>query len=368
MKNIILSVLITQCLFGLEVFATKPGPETFNMHSDECRVFFTKGKSRISVPSGCFSYNEKTYSGPVIIKFTEYKDQVDFIRAGLTLRYDFGGKLHTLQSGGMFKIEAFNASTGLPLQCLNGKKITVKFAIDPRFNTAGLEPFYFDPGSEKWIKMTRFANSSQGNTIVSEDNSSLWQDDPRSIIDEISGNSGDDISGTDCYTIQIPSADDPSLFIDTLICPEVTNILDSRYSAYLSDQNFKTMQIDRMGLFNYDKIFDDENSVPLFVKLKEKTGTELRLTGTLYVVYKTSNSVIYYQNDDLAEKFSLIPRNDIRLFIINEDGSMLKVPDSFWESLNIRSLRGKTIELTFEKVTPATLSKEDFAKATGLQG
>ena len=244
--------------------------------------------------------------------------------------------------------------------------MVVKFAIDPKFDVAGLEPFYFDPNTKKWVKNTRYGKTAESNQPISDKQSELWQDDPATAqFNDPEFNDDGDFNGG-CYTIQVVDQTDPSIVKDTLICPQNYNPLDNRYSGYLSDQAFKTMQIDKMGLFNYDKIFDDESNVPMFVKLKTKDGKPFELTDKLYVVYKVSNSVIYYTKDELAEKFSLLPRNDIKIFAYNTDGTISKVPDSFWKNFDARLLRGKTIDLPFETLKLARLSKEEFAKATGL--
>ena len=339
----------------------------FSMNGNECRIFTTKGNSRIIVPPNCFNLNGVPYSGPVKISFKEYKDQVDFILGGLTLRYEINGKLKSLQSGGMFEIIITTADKkSKSLTYSPNKKVTVKFAVDPKFDVAGLEPFYFDNKTGKWIKTTRFGQTKEGNTIVSDKPADLWQDDPRLL--EFNSQQNDDLPGdADCYTISIPDRQNPDIFIDTVICPNPGNPLDNRYNSYLSDQAFKTMQIDQMGLYNFDKIFNEENSIPMFVKLKTKDGKSLDLTGKLYVVYKNSNSVIYYNKTDLDSSFSLIPRNDIKIFTLNEDGSIYKVPDSFWNGVEVRLLRDKTLTLTFDKLKLATVSKEEFAAATGLK-
>ena len=339
----------------------------FNMNGNECQVFITKGNSRIIVPPNCFWLNGQPYPGPLKIAFKEYKDQIDFIMGDLSLRYEINGSFKTLQSGGMFEIDIkTNSEPPQSLSYAPQKTITVKFAIDPKFDVAGLEPFYFDPNTKKWVKNTRYGKTAESNQPVSDRQSDLWQDDPATLgFNNNPEYDGDDPYGG-CYTIQITRPGDPDVLIDSLICLQGYNPLDSRYAGYLSDQAFKTMQIDKMGLFNYDKIFDDETNVPMFVKLKTRDGNPFELTDRLYVVYKVSNSVIYYTKEELAEKFTLLPRKDIRIFVYNADGSISKVPDSFWKNFDARLWRGKTIELPFETLKLARLSKEEFAKATGL--
>jgi hypothetical protein len=355
------SIVLLAVLFCLNAMGQKPKWQSFSMQGNECRIFISAGNSRIIVPSMCFESNNETYLGPVEIEFIEYKDQADFILSGLSLRYEVNGKLHSLQSGGMFEIKFKEKNKSKrELKIKTGKKITVKFAIDPRFDVAGLEPFYFNKDTKNWEKLTRYGKTAEGNQIVSDQAGDLWQD--AITIPEVFGN-GDDVE-VDCYTISVPDKNNPDLFIDTVICP--TNTLDNRYYSYLNDQAFKTMQIENMGLYNYDKIFDEENAIPLFVNLKSKDGKAIDLKGELYVVYKNSNSVIYYHKEDLLAKFTLIPRNDIKIFAYNTDGTVLKVPDSFWSGIDIKTLRNQTLTLPFETLKLATLSKDEFAKVTGL--
>ncbi len=362
LKFIISAGLIFQSFF---TFSQIVDWQYFNMNGNECQIFTSKGNSRIIVPANCFTLDGNPYIGPLQIAFKEYKDQPDFILAGLSLRYEINGKLKTLQSGGMFEIDIKTlGETGKPLTFASKKMVTVKFAIDPKFDVAGLEPFYFDPATKMWIKNTRFGKSVEGNQPISDNPNDLWQDDPlvATFNDNPDWNDGD----VGCYYILVPDRNIPDKLVDSLVCPASYNPLDRRYSGYLTDQAFKTMQIDKMGLFNYDKIFNDENNVPMFVKLKTKDGKPFELTDRLYVVYKVSNSVIYYTKDELAEKFSLLPRSDIKIFVYNADVTISKVPDSFWKNFDAKLLRGKTIELPFETLKLARLTKAEFAKATGL--
>ncbi|MFM9945921.1 MAG: hypothetical protein ACKVQB_11905 [Bacteroidia bacterium] len=365
MKNFRICISLGFIFYSLVSFSQTVEWQYFKMNGTECRIFTTKGNSRIIVPANCFWLDGKPYQGSLTIAFKEYKDQADFILGGLTLRYEVNGKLNTLQSGGMFEID-IKSESAKTLSFAPAKTVTVKFAIDPRFDVAGLEPFYFDPATKRWVKNTRFGKTKEANQPISDREADLWQDDPMvaTFNDNPEWNTDDADGG--CYTIQVSDPKNPDNFKDTLICPQGYNPLDGRYNNYLSDQAFKTMQIDKLGLFNYDKIFDNENNVPMFVKLKTKDGKPFELTDRLYVVYKLSNSVIYYTKDELIEKFSLLPRSDIKIFIYNADGTISKVPDSFWKNFDARLLRGKTIELPFETLKLARLTKEEFARATGL--
>lgn len=364
MKTFKTALSIIFCLIIKVSFSQNSQWQYFEMKGNECRIFITKGSSRLIVPANCFELNGKPYYGKLVISFREYKDQVDFILGGLDLRYNINGKLHYLQSGGMFEIliKTDNKS-GDELKFAANKTVTVKFAVDPKFDVAGLEPFYYDRKVSKWVKTTRYGNDKNSNQPISDNQGDLWQDDPRIIANdgEIFNND------VDCYTILVADKNDPSIFVDSVICPGSYSILDNRYNQFLDDEAFKTMQIDMSGLYNYDKIFEEENSIPLFVNLITKDGKKLEITNRLFVVYKNSNSTIYFYKNDIDSNFKLIPRNDIKIFVYNTDGTIYKVPDSFWSNIDIRTLRGKTIDLPFEKLKLATVTKEQFAMVTGLK-
>lgn len=343
--------------------------EYFTMKGSECRIFTTRDQSRLIVPSNCFQISGKPYSGDLRISYRSYKDQADFILGDLNLRYEYDGTFRNLQSGGMFEIYVHAADkSAKPLTYAVNKKITIKFAIDPKFDVAGLEPFYFDPQTKKWRKTTRYGKTEEGNKTVSDKPQDLWQDDPRlaDFANDDQWQRDDNFDGG-CYTLSIPDRLDPTRLIDTVICPQNNNDLDYRYNNYLADQAYKTMQIDNMGLYNFDKIFNEENSVPMFVDLRTLDGKPFDLTDKLYVVYKNSNSVIYYYKQELDSNFSLIPRNDIKIFVRHTDGSISRVPENYMNNVQVATLRGKTLTLKFEKIKPSTLSKEAFAQAVGLK-
>lgn len=350
------------------LFSQKPEWQYFSMNGNECQTFITKGNSRIMVPPYCFLSDGKPYIGPLTIAFKEYKDQVDFILGGLSLRYEINGSLKTLQSGGMFEIDIkLKDKSAKVLEIASTKKVTVKFAIDPKFDVAGLEPFYFDPATKKWVKTTRFGSAKEGNDNVPDNTNDLWQDDPKSVkFQDIEQRNDNDQDGG-CYFVSMRRNSDPNSVYDSMICPPDYNPLDSKYADYLSNQAFKTMQIDKMGLYNYDKIFNEEDNVLMFVNLTGKGGKPLDLKGKMYVVYKLSNSVIYYYKDDLATKFSLLPRTDISIFIFNEDGTVSRVPDYFWKNFDAKRMKNKTINLPFEDIKLVTLTKDEFASITGLK-
>lgn len=353
------------CLLIKFSFSQYSDWQYFDMNGNECKIFVTKGNSRLIVPANCFEYNGKIYKGKLTIAYREYKDQADFILGGLDLRYTVNGKLRYMQSGGMFEIIVTKENKkGKELLFAANKTVIVKFAIDPDFDVAGLEPFYYDRKTSNWKKITRYGNDDRSNKPVSDNNSDLWQDNPGIIA---SNGDFNDNRDADCYYISVVDKNDPTRFIDSLICPGVYSILDNRYNQYLTDQAFKTMQIDKMGLYNYDKIFEEDNSIPLFVKLKTKDGKKLEITDKLYVVYKNSNTVLYFNPVDIDSNFKLIPRNDIVLFVYNNDGTIYKVPDNFWTSIDLKTMRNKTIEIPFEKLKLATISKEQFASVTGIK-
>lgn len=362
-------IMLAICFIAQQIptFAQGVTWQYFSMYGNECKIFTTSGNSRIIVPDYCFTLAGKPYNGPVTIAFKEYKDQIDFILGGLSLRYEINGSLKTLQSGGMFEIDIkTNTEPPQSLKFAPNKKATVKFAIDPKFDVAGLEPFFFDPATKRWVKTTRFGKSRESNQPVSDKNSDLWQDDPQIVKFADRPTSDEPDGDVECYTISVVDPKNPLLFIDTVICPGNYNSLDNKYSNYLSNQAYKTMQIDQMGLFNYDKIMNDENNVPMFVNLVTKDGKAFELSDRLYVIYKLTNSVIYYYKSDLAG-FSLLARPDITIFSYNTDGTISRVPESFWKNFDARLNRGKTINLPFETLKLSTLSKEQFAAVTGLK-
>lgn len=321
MKNLMLIL----CLFCLPELASAQLqiPETpfmlFRFSSDQCQGLVHAGGSRIYVPEGAFMYkkDKSAYSGIVILKYREYHDRWDFVSNELSLNSPHG----FLESAGMFEVRAETPEEE-ELELRDGKKIQVRFA-DPK-PIDNVASWFWDEQKKQWLKQS-FKPSDVSNKQADE--SDKWGKAPAPDLDveeaEWMDGWGDDF-------------------------PE--------YSKHETEV-FKAMDIDKMGLHNYDILLDQAEAVPVLANFEISNAADSSFSK-IYVVYEESNSVVYYylNKKSQAENFRLL-NEPYKIFCIFRDGSVAKLPDPGRINGNeLLAVKGKahTFKLVHEPRIPKT--------------
>ncbi|MBB6462614.1 hypothetical protein [Flammeovirga kamogawensis] len=197
-----------------------------------------------------------------------YKDYYDMLFADIPMHDKKGNYI----SGGMFEITFLSKNT--PLKVV--REVIVEFPSDEMDN-AVYKGFKLDKEESEWNELHSPVLNYATN-IASDDDD--WGSSAIESINEGNGEWGDD-----CW------------------CGE-----ESETFKFIG----KTLGIKSNGLYNYDYIMDNEDFVPLLVKVSKDIDK-------VYVHYKGLNTLLYYnvENDGLVGNFGFlksVKRSDITVF------------------------------------------------------
>jgi hypothetical protein len=341
------NALICFFLLMLQLVALAKIEETpfteYTYNAKTCQGIRHGSGSEIFIPENAFVLKKdgKVCDGKIIVKYREFHSQADMIAANIPMDFMQGKQKHQLESGGMFQVLA--ECNGQELELAKGKQIQVRFAS--RNDLEYLDAFYFDPKKGWQLLNTPITDFSvrEGNN-----NSDLWGKAPQWTTE-----GGINISR---QIIEVQAnPDDPYSTYDSVIIS-----VSGRMPGI-----FKGTNIDKMGLYNYDRILNEEGSVPFAADFKIK-GTGEKITTTVFVTYTAINSVIYYPPGDWEEKFALLPGKDVKIFTMLKDGTVAVFPQNEIEKLNLQNLKDGqyTFELEIVKGVPQT--KQQLAQKTGI--
>ncbi len=317
---------------------------TFNATPHDCNALQFKSGSRIYVPENAFVYsNGKLCTEPVQIKYREIHTTLDMVMHNTSMKFkDASGKIVNLESGGMFEIYAF--SNGEELKLAKDKTIQVRFASQNEIE--GLEGYFFNTSTNLWEKLSDPVinigiQTNNGNT------DDLWGSGPPVSFEQ------DEFSEWD--------VDD--------WCDDCDSEWDEwgGWGDFVESQPeiFKAMNIEEMGLYNYDRILEEEDRIPIMANFKIK-GMPSDL-NKIYVAYEGINSVLYFYKEEWKDKFALLPRSDYKIFAVDKEGRVAVFSEEDKAKLNIALLNGKshTFELELDPTIPT--SKQEMASITGLK-
>lgn len=335
-----LSFLLLMLFFGFS-FAKLPIAETpftdYTFNAAECKLLQHQ-KTRIFVPSYSFYLDGKIYEGEVLLKYREFVDQLDIIINNIPMNYTENDKKHVLESGGMFEILAYG--NGKLLSFAPTKKIQVQLAT--QFDITGGETFIFNRQNNTWKKDTPFGATKEANSVVNFDTENLWGDKlwyDTQFRDEIYNLAGDSIM-------------------------RVQSVNNSTSFEELQDQAFKTLNVDKMEMYNVDKILNEE-TIPIVADFK-LDGIDKKLNSQIYVVYKNRNAVLSYLPQQNGTEIMLLPNEDYTIFSFSQNGKIAVLDNAFMNTFNLKENRNKkvTFPLKVYKNNPTT--KEALAQITGL--
>lgn len=332
MKNNFLFIALLLC-FSIswgQSKITKTEFTKYKLNTNKCLGLIYHTGSQIYIPEGAFG---TVPNNKITIKYREFHDKIDMITNNLSMKTIQGKQL---ESGGMFEIEA--EYKGKPIKLAEGKEITVRIAgLKDRKN---LDIYLFDKAKNAWAKIKKRFQDIQVKTPENDDD--LWGGDAG--IETEGGFDGEEFDDwcDDCWESS-----------------EEWKQYDS-----LRFEVFKSMNISEFGFYNYDKILlEDEPAIPFAAKFIIPNDTNKIMD--VYVVYNNLNSVITYYGNKVSN-FSLVPRQDIRIFTVLKDGRVANFPADKLKKLNIEAL--KESEYTFELILAPSIptTGDKLAESTNI--
>lgn len=321
---------------------------SFKYTPGTCQNLTYSSGSQIFIPEHAFIAEDGSVcEDNITIKYREFHSQADMVVGNIPMNFMQGKIEHQLESGGMFEIHA--DCEGTPLKLAPNKKIQVRFASKQDID--GLSAFYFENGA--WKLLTTPVVDMTG-VYENRFDQALWGDAPPQV--NIGGQGQVEEGWAEQYIVV---GNDPWVGVDSVIYTSTPVVVKPPV-------RFMGMDIAAMGLFNYDRTLCDTNSIHFVVDFKLKGKAE-SVTSKVYVTYSGLNTVVYFTPDDWAERFSLLPRKDIKMFCMLEDGRVAVLQPADLEKLNLRTLKGKkhTFELEVGSIKPET--KEQLASVAGIE-
>jgi hypothetical protein len=310
--------------------------KTYTVNPDFCRGFQTSTGSFIFIPDNAFGTEDGSMcSERIIIKYREFHSQTDMFYSGLNMIWDDNGKRRMLESVGMFEIQAWCGNKRLVLK--EGKQIQIRMRTRRDLN--GLMSFIYDDKKNMWTRYpSQVMDFSFREKQNNADSVSFWGSS-RTVTDN--GAAVWDVEGGN----------------EVMVFTEMARRMPEGF--------FKGMNIKNMGVFNYDGVIKDSLAVPMQPELFMRNATA-PFQGKLYVVYPNKNTLVYYNPDDLKERFVLLNVKGIKMFVEFTDGGFGLTKDAEIDELSIAGLKGKIVKFIFDKVPGKPKNEKELAGKTGL--
>lgn len=282
--------------------------KSFTLDNSKCNKIITKSGSIIKIPANAFG----SEISKIDIKYREYHTLEDILRDSISMLSKVGNDLKILETGGMFEIKAFNEGKELILQ--GDAKIEVTFAA--RKNFENLQVFIYENNNwvltNKSFKNQNAINDSTGTKPTSGKYTFMW--------------------ACDC--------DDEAA---SMGLTEQQFQLQERMNNIV----FRTLEIDKMGLYNYDRILDENNIILVNVNFVLK-GSKEKFKRKVFCIHNKFNTVTYHYTG-LNSPLAYSQEGKLTFFTIIDENTILKVSEMQAMQLN-NNIKDKTLTLILDEV------------------
>jgi hypothetical protein len=218
------------------------------------------------------------------------------------------------------------------------KKIQVQLSTN--FDITGGETYVLNPTTNLWQKETMFGNLPAANQASTDNKQELW---------------GDNFWLNTEQTIQSDN---------TVVQASAAN--NGLSYEEIRDQSFKTINADKMQLYNCDRILNEE-TIPIVADFKLEGYTQ-KLNSEIYVIYKKRNAVITYQPSQFKTDFKLLPDEEFTIFTFSKDGKIAVLDNQFVIGFNAKEYKNKPVVFPLKVFSKLPTTKTELAKITGLNG
>jgi len=327
--RILIPIIAIAFLFQGNVYAQLPNEKfqieftKYTVSSTACTRIVHSSGSIILIPENAFALDPKSEVDSVDVYYRVLLTPLDIISHGIPMDYAILNKKVQFESNGMFEIWA--KSNEDPINIHEDKSIEVRLAMSDLQASKRMEGYLLDPSTKKWKSYT---NRIRNNRIDNTDDD-LWGSSPVQNEEFLEEEGGD-----------VMWAQQDSI----------------RRVA------FQAMEIFDFGLYNYDKIIDDEIFISVEANFVNQSNQEA-LKSTIYIVYDDLNSVFYFPPYTWAEDFSIIQNKSYKLFSIDTEGNIYRLKD-FPE---IKGLSNQAVSFQLQKEGIAPQNRQELSKLTGLQ-
>jgi len=299
-----------------ERFATDFTKYTVSTKTCTKLVHFTG--SLIFIPDHAFDVDPQQIDS-VDIYYREMRNPLDMIIHEVPMVTELMGRKFFLESNGMFEIWAMSGQDTIAIH--EDRSIEVRLAMKPSQVDVRMEGYEFDAAKGLWESYT----NRIGNVSVNDADEDLWGSSP--VENTFTMQDGETVMST----------------ADTV-----------------RKRAFQAMEIYDFGFYNYDKIIQGEEFVPVKGNFITSSGREI--VSKIYVVYKDLNSVFYYFPEQWESGFALIKDRNYKLFAISDQGNVASLEE--YPELSGIANKQHTFVLDWENEVPQ--NRTELAKMTGL--
>lgn len=308
---------------------------TFNYTNNKCSGFTHANGSLLYVPNNSFCYEDgSACKDSIVLKYRELHSQTDMFVNKLNMFVKRNGKNQMLESAGMFEIKA--ECNGKPLKICQGKTIQVRFKS--KRNLSNLQAFKYDFAQNIWVDYGKVFDFSY-NKKNPPNTSNLW------------GNAN------------LPAADTADYNLENEGYNSTAIVWGEYLPLDLPDGVFKGMNINAIGIYNYDAVINEQNAIAFVPDFSVNSGNEI---GEICVAYEKKNTLVKYYPDDFAERFVLLNEKGIKIFTQLSDGSFAVLKEGTLDAIDLTTLKGTTFKMVLEKQPLKPKNIAELAKVTKM--
>ena len=303
---------------------------SYKIDNSKCVKLVHSSGSKIYIQDYAFGNQSN-----IEIRYREFITPIDMLVNNIPMTTKENGKTYQLESGGLFEIKAYQGEK--ELQLVSGKKIEVQLARgEGNKNMSKMEAFKMPDSFDGWnTAPNKVKNQSVGN------DDELWGSSTLNSENEFAEQDWEDEWSDWC--------DD---------CPMMGSN-EYRQQDSIKKVAFQTMEIDRMGFYNYDYKIENVNFIPIAADFKIN---QQETKNTIYVVYDDLNTVFYYPPYTWKQDFNLISGKNYRMFTIDKEGKIAQLVTK----PNLKTI-GDSFVFNLKKENKTPQSKEELASILQIQ-
>lgn len=295
----------------------------YRVSTKVCSKLTHSSGSIIFVPDAAFDLSGTNNVDSVDIYYRELRSPLDMVAHHVPMTFSLMGKKFFLESNGMFEIWCKNGEDTVNVH--EDRSIEVRFAVSPEQLDVRMEGYRLDVDKGEWESYT----SRLGLAAVNKNDGDLWGS---------------------------PSVQNES---DILMEDENGDLWAVEDS--IRKVAFQAMEIFDFGLYNYDRIIENETYVsikPSFINEKQEA-----VKSTIYIVYDDINSVFEYPEYTWEDKFSIIAGKSYKMFAVDDKGqiSILK------KFPNLQEVNGTAYTFQLHNNNKPPENRQELAQITGIR-
>lgn len=265
---------------------------SYKIDPAKCHRIITRSGSVIYIPENSFAA-----TGPIEIRYREYQNLEDILLDKISMLHKTRNGTKLLETGGMFEVYAYQNGNKIELKA--GQTIDVTFAARKDF--PDLKVFYYDHTAPDWLLTDKTFKTEKGSVVNTNPNAAT--SGKPSLMNPNANNNGD-------------GEGEPEDSVSRRKRIEMERLKASV---------FRTLSIDKMGLYNYDHIMEDANVLIATIEFRLKNDTK-PFPGVIYCIQSSLNTVTYHYNGEVMP-LPYAANGKLSFFTILNANTVVKISD-----------------------------------------